>query len=98
MIPFCIEKSYVYSYFCIYDCILLSNYYSFYQSKDNAGQEYCVEMCGNCPDSLKLSNGFAKNTNVNKWKTSICDTKNNEQILNSINSYRNQFVGKFLLF
>jgi len=72
--------------------------YSFYQCESDIGQGCCVEVCGNCSDPIKLSDGFVKNTNINTWKKSICDPKLNRQYSDPISSYRHQFVGKFLIF
>jgi len=55
-------------------------------------------VCGNCSDLTKLSNDFVKNTNINTWEKSICDTKINRKFPNPISPYRHQFVGKFLIF
>jgi len=57
-----------------------------------------VEVCGNCSDPVKLSNGFVRNRDINNWEKSICDTKINRQFSNPIGPYRHQFVGKFLIF
>jgi hypothetical protein len=73
-------------------------YYSFYQRESDIGQGCCVEVCGNCSDPIQLSNDFDKNTNGSTWKKSICDPKLNRQFSNPTSLYRDQFVGKFLIF
>lgn len=63
--------------------------YSFYQCKDTIGKEYCIDVCENCCDPMKLLCGSMKNVNIG---TSIKPTT-----LGSINPCQNQFVGKFLI-
>ncbi|CAF3626223.1 unnamed protein product [Rotaria socialis] len=47
---------------------------SFYQCKNNVGQEYCVEDCCNFSDPINLQNSLFKNMNINSSIKS-CDTK-----------------------
>ncbi|CAF3752565.1 unnamed protein product [Rotaria sordida] len=66
---------------------------SFYQCKNDVGQECCVEVCGNCCDPIKLSNsGFVKNMNINNSVKSTCNTKINLSCSTPTDSYRNQFA------
>ncbi|CAM4756031.1 unnamed protein product [Rotaria magnacalcarata] len=65
---------------------------SFYQCKNNVGQEYCVEDCCNFSDPINLQNSLFKNMNINNSINS-CDTKIIDvPCLKPMGSYRSLFA------
>ncbi|CAF3399272.1 unnamed protein product [Rotaria socialis] len=65
---------------------------SFYQCKNNVGQEYCVEDCCNFSDPINLQNSLFKNMNINSSIKS-CDTKIIDvPCLKPMGPYRSLFV------